>query len=115
MKIKILCFTDAEEIKEEMQGIGASPEGIAIMAPKYIFIIIKLFGIRNTAANIIKQEMLRLGGEAAVHKDTVRHKVKNTDVLLGATLQVYNKLIQKLKIQVAELPEIGKAIQKKLN
>ncbi len=114
MKIEIVKFNGIKEIEEEMQKIGVTGMGIKLMAPKYIFKIIKLKGVRNAAANMIKQEMLSLGGEAAVHRDTVNCKVENTDVLLVGTLKVYFQLIQKLKIQVAELGEIGKEIEEKL-
>lgn len=77
------------------------------MSTKYIFLVIKLHQIRNASANILKQEMLSLGGEAAVHKYTVNCKVSETDVLLAGTLKIYLKLISKLKSQVLDLKQIA--------
>lgn len=114
MQMEIIEFDGAEEIEQEMRLIGATEMGIKLMAPKYIFKIVKLKGIRNAPANILKQEMLSLGGEAVVHRDTVNCKIATTDVLLGGTLKIYSRLAQKLKIQVAELKEIGKVLQEKL-
>ena len=97
MEVEILNLDSLNDVKKEMRKIGATEEGIRIMAPKYLFKIIKLKNIRNAAANIIKQEMLSLGGEAAVHKHTVNCKIEKTDVLLAGTHRIYFKLIQKLK------------------
>jgi len=115
MKAEILNLETLAEIKEEMRKIGVTQEGITLMVPKYIFKTIKLNDVRNATANILKQEMLSLGGEAAVHKYVVNCKVEKTDVLLAGTLRIYTKLIQKLKMQVLDLREIGEMIEKKLN
>lgn len=114
MHIEIINFKGIEEIRSEMEKIGVSKEGIALMAPKYIFYTIKLKKIRNAAGNILKQEMLSLGGEAAVHADTVNCRIQETDILLSGTLHIYQELIKKLKIQVAELKEIGKELELKI-
>lgn len=114
MQIEVIQFKTVEEIKFEMTKIGVSPEGIALMWPKYIFLTLKLKDIRNVAGNILKQEMLSLGGDAALHADTVNCRIEKTDVLLGGTLRHYSQLIKKLKIQVAELKEIGREIDLKL-
>lgn len=111
MQIEILNFGSKIAIEKEMHKIGVSDAGIKLMSPKYIFFTLKLKKIRNAAANILKQEMLSLGGEAAVHEQTVNCKVQTTDILLGGTLKIYQKLIQKLKTQVAELKEIGQSIE----
>ena len=114
MNVDIVKMGNIHEVKEELSEIGVTPEGIEIMAPKFIFRIVKLKNIKNVAANILKQEMLSLGGEAAVHKQTINCKIEKTDVLLGGTLKIYFKLIQKLKRQVLGLEELAKAIEKQL-
>lgn len=114
MDVDIVKMGDIHEVKEELSKIGVTPEGIEIMAPKFIFKIVKLKNIKNVAANILKQEMLSLGGEAAVHKQTINCKIEKTDVLLGGTLKIYFKLIQKLKAQVLGLAKIGEVIERQL-
>ncbi len=94
---------------EEMEKIGAS--GIDIMVPKSIFRAVKLHSIRNAIANIIKQEMLSIGGEAAVNRGTVNCSVPETDVILMGTLKHYRLLIEKLKMQVSESKEIAGALE----
>ncbi len=98
-----------EEAIEEMKKIGAS--GIHIMVPKSIFKTIKLHSVRNAIANIIKQEMLSIGGEAVVNRGTVNCSVPETDILLMGTLRHYDLLIKKLKQQVSEAKVIAKELE----
>lgn len=114
MEIEILNLGNRHEVEEQMRQIGVTEEGIALMAPKYLFKIIKLKQVRNAVANILKQEMLSLGGEAAVHKYTVNCKVEKTDVLLAGTLKIYFKLIRKLKGQVLGMTEIAQKIESQI-
>lgn len=114
MQIEIVDLGGIKEIENEMRNIGVTEAGVKLMASKYVFKIVKLKGVRNAMANILKQEMLSLGGEAAVHRDAVNCQIEETDVLLGGTLKIYGKLVKKLKIQVSELKEIGEQISSKL-
>ncbi|MCS4521338.1 hypothetical protein JTS97_02945 [Clostridium botulinum] len=49
------------------------------------------------AANIIKQEILALGGDCAVNKYCINCKVETSDIILLGTKRQYKKLLQKLK------------------
>jgi len=63
-------------------------------------------------ANIIKQECLALGAEAAVNKGCVNCSVEKSDVILMATLKQYKFLIAKMKKQVSEIPEIAGELER---
>ncbi|NIO22910.1 MAG: hypothetical protein GTN38_02685 [Candidatus Aenigmarchaeota archaeon] len=109
---KLIEIKTKKQAVREMERIGAS--GIWIMAPKSVFKVVKLHSVRNAIANIIKQEMLSIGGEAAVNRGTVNCSVPETDVLLMGTLRHYDLLIKKLKIQVGESKEIAEELEKAL-
>ncbi len=94
----------------EMKRIGVSSGGIAEMAPKAIFLNVKLKGVRNAIANILKQECLTVGADAAVSQWTVNCKKPATDVLLLGTLKQLRKVAEKMKRQPSESPEIAKEI-----
>ncbi|HDH09821.1 MAG TPA: dihydropteroate synthase [Chloroflexi bacterium] len=96
---RILEFDGLEGLRAEMEKIGADPEGIKIMAPKGILRAIKLEGVGYAAANILKQEMLAQGAEAAIAGDIYLGKRERTDVLLLGTLRHYRRLIPKLRAQ----------------
>lgn len=101
--------------KEVMQKIGVCKEGIDLMLPKSKFRLIKVSSVRNAIANILKQEMLSVGGDAAVSAGTVGCKVPTTDVLLMGTLRQYELLVQKMKTQVSESKELAEEIETALN
>lgn len=112
MKPKLIPET---KVKEEMEKIGVEKAGIGIMLPKSIFRVIKLYNIRNAIANILKQEMLSLGGDAAVNKGCVNCTVEKSDVLVFGTLKQFKGLAKKMEYQVSESKDIAKEIENIIN
>ncbi len=93
-----------------LKAIGASSPGIEYMIPKAVFRCIKLKDIPSRAANLIKQEMLAKGGEAAVAKSAVIGE-GSSDVLLMGTLKQYYLLTEKLKLQPFGLRQVAIEIE----
>ena len=98
-------------VKQEMEKIGVGEAGIELMLPKSVFRIVKLFDIRNAMANILKQEMLSIGGDVAVNKGCVNCTVEKSDVLIFGTLKQFKKLAKKMHAQVSESRDIAKQIE----
>jgi len=94
------------EALQILTAIGADPAGCRLMAPKAVHRLIMLEGVTPGQANIIKQEMLARGGEAAVARGVANHSIKETAVLLMGTLKHYEAFLQKLKMQQFGLPEL---------
>ena len=107
---KLLKIRTMAQAKKEMEKIGVSEGGIAEMMPKSVFLAIKLAGVRNAIANILKQECLSVGAEAAVSQWTVNCRKPKTGVLLLGTLKQLRKVEAKMKRQPSESPEIAKEI-----
>jgi dihydropteroate synthase len=97
--VRILDLDNSDRIRAEMKKIGADARGIEIMTPKGSFRAIKLEGLNFAAANIIKQEMLSQGGEAATSRQVYSKKEADSDVLLLGTLRHYQDLLKKLRMQ----------------
>jgi len=112
--MRIIEFADLSESKKELKEINCDPSGINIMASKSIFRAIKLDQVRSVAANIIKQEMLSIGGEAAIAYGSVNLSVKTTDLIITGTLKQFKLLSAKLLLHQFGLPEIAKKISKAL-
>lgn len=87
----------ADIISEEMTKLGADPAGIKIMRGKGEFFAVKILGVGVVAANILKQEVLARGGEAAVSYGTVDLSVKATDVLVTGSRRMFEDLFKKLE------------------
>ncbi len=88
-----------QEAEEQLRQLGVTDGGVAYMAPKCLSLCIKLHDVAVGAANILKQEMLSLGGDAAVARGVVNGSTLRSDVLLLGTVAKLQKLVDKLSRQ----------------
>lgn len=113
--IRYINFKNKKEAEKFLWEMGVDETGIKLMAPKAVFQCIKLDDVPVRAAHILKQEMLSIGGEAAVIRGVVSGEVEKTPVLLMGTYKHYNKLIKKLKMQPFKLKQLSEHIIQVLN
>ncbi len=99
-------------VKEEMQRISVHPEGIRLMETKAFLYSLKVSNINVKQANVIKQEALAAGADAAVPYSVLNLEDKNVDIIIMATLKQYEKLALKFSQQVFGLKNLGKEILK---
>lgn len=88
-----------EEALTLFKQIGVDPYGIEAMAPKTLNINILLKDKPCKIANIIKQEILSIGGDAAVARGSIACSIAATDVLIMGTLKQISALIKKIEKQ----------------
>lgn len=105
--IRWVTLDNLEETKRALTQIGSDPGGIAHMAGKAIGRGIKLEQVPLWVAHILKQEMLSVGGDAAVHRNVIINKIEATDVLLLGTVRQLGKLASKVLAQPFGLKKIG--------
>jgi dihydropteroate synthase len=113
MKHYLVDINTREQARRMLADIGADSYGIEHMVPKAVFRTIKLKSIPCAAANLLKQEMLSKGGEAAVGRNTIFGQ-GTTDVLLTGTLRQYAELLDKLKLQPLGLKSLAAQIEEML-
>ena len=94
----MLLKVNKEMFADAMESIGVHKASLPIFANKNQILPLKLLQVRTPAANIIKQEMLAAGGDAAVPTGCVLNKDKYSDVLLLGTRKHYNLLLKKLEL-----------------
>ncbi|MDP2854112.1 MAG: dihydropteroate synthase [Smithellaceae bacterium] len=94
--VKIDNFNEAVAL---FKKIGVDPYGINAMATKTQSINILLSAQSCKVANILKQEMLSLGADAAVARGSVACSIDATDVLIMGTLKQITALTKKIKKQ----------------
>jgi dihydropteroate synthase len=111
---RCLDIRSKEDARSEMERIGVDPVGIQLMAPKQFHHNLKLAGLTPAQANIIKQDILSVGGEAAVSKGVVSCEVEKSDAVLSATEKQFTLLIEKLMHQSHGLPEVAGVLDKAL-
>ena len=107
---ELLRINTLAEAEAAVKSVNCEEAGVRLMANKCILEVVKLHGVRNAVANILKQEMISAGGDAAVSKDTINCKDPETDVVLMGTLKQYLKVMAKMKGQVSECREVASAI-----
>ena len=107
---KFIEIKTLQDARKEIQKIGSDPESIDIMAPKAISKVIKLEDAVLQDAIIIKQDMLSIGGEVAVPKNTFELHDKTGDILIIGTLKQLHELIEKLDRHYPRLKSIAKEL-----
>jgi len=107
---RIIVIESLEDAAREMRAIGVSEGGISAMAGKARSLVVKVSGASVPVGHILKQQMLSLGGEAAVARDVLTHKIESTDVLLMGTRTQLGALCEKLSYQPFDMPALGEEI-----
>ena len=113
--MQILEISRLQDLRKVMQEIRVDPWGIKIMLPKAITHLLRINSLSNISANILKQEMLSLGGDAALNRDALTGRAKKTDCLLIGNLAQFNRLFEKLKLQPFGLGKLSVEISAALS
>lgn len=98
---RLLVLPTEDAARREIERVGADPAGAAIMAAKCRHAAVKLTSVPAAAAHILKETFLSHGGDAAVHKDLVRHQTGVTDVILMGSLAQFRDCLISLRKQPA--------------
>ncbi len=114
-QVRVISIDDSPRARWEMGKIGVHETGIRIMEKKAIFYSVKVEGVNSQSANVIKQEMLSLGGETAVSRDVLNLSRKKSDLLLLGTEKQFAELIVKLTRHPFGLALLSQEIKKALS
>lgn len=109
-----IMVDNKEEALKAIASVGADPAGCRWMAPKAVHRLVMLDGVQPRQANIIKQEMLGKGGEAAVSRGVVDCSAAESKVLLMGTLRQYDEFLVKLEAQPFGLQALAGRIREVL-
>jgi dihydropteroate synthase len=101
--IRCLHITNANEAIHQIKEVGVDPTGVKLMEGKTLHYNLKMEDIDPRTANVLKQEMLSLGGDVAVDRRGLDCSIKQTDALLMGTHKHFEKLILKLE----QYPDLG--------
>lgn len=109
--LSVITIADHDTALHHLRQLQCDPQGIAIMAPKAVFKVIKVEQVPTKAANLLKQTFLAKGGEVAVSRATANLADEYTDVLICATLKQYGAACTRLKQQPWGLAALAKRIE----
>ena len=93
MHAELTAFATKEDARATFDALGIEAEGARRLAMKAILRPILVRSVKGGAANLLKQEMLARGGDAAVPSAAVMHPDVLVDVCLLGTLQDYRSLL----------------------
>ncbi len=114
-RLRVRCFDSREAARIYFEKLGSSKSGAAIMAPKAVFNAVIVENLDNRAVNILKQEMLALGGEAATNEQVSRFRLGTSDTVLLGTRKQFDSLQKKLALQPFGLKAVGGELARVLN
>ena len=97
--IRILPRMSNLESLRVLEKIGVDPLARENLLRKMEHVNVHLRGVECHIANIIKQEMLSLGGDAAVARDTVSCRLEATDLVLMGTFKQMHRFARRIKAQ----------------
>jgi dihydropteroate synthase len=100
-------FCDALKL---VKNTGSDRYAHVLLAKKAILCPVEIENIDNRAANILKQEALSCGAEAAVNENVSRFKKGFSNAVLFATLRQLEILEKKLTLQPFGLKEVADKI-----
>jgi dihydropteroate synthase len=108
--IRCLHITNAREAIHEMGKVGVDPTGMKLMKGKTLHYNLKVEGIDPRTANLLKQEMLSVGGDAALDRRGLDCSSTSTGALLMGTEKQFEKLFSKLE-QYPDLQPFGQSLR----
>lgn len=111
--IRYLHITNAREAIHEMGKVGVDPTGMKLMKGKTLHYNLKVEGIDPRTANLLKQEMLSVGGDAALDRRGLDCSSSLTCTLLMGTEKQFKKLFSKLD-QYQDLHPFGQSLREVL-
>jgi dihydropteroate synthase len=111
--IRCLHITNAREAIHEMGKVGVDATGIKLMSGKTLHFNFKIEGIAPRTANLLKQEMLSVGGDAALDRKGLDCSTPSTSTLLMGNEKQYERLTSKLD-QYPDLKPLGLSLKETL-
>jgi len=101
-----------EEYLSLMQRIGVSDTGTSIMHGRFEIKSFMISDISTPAANVVKQQVLALGGEAAVPAHAVNCSKPKSDFVFSLRSDKIPEFVARMKSQCWKLPQVADFIEK---
>lgn len=114
IRLRYLHLTSVNEACQALKLVGVDPYGIEAMLPKMKNLNILLEDIECKIANIIKQEMLSVGGDCAVARESVACTIPATDAIIMGSVKQIERFTDKVSAQPFGLKIISNTIKQLL-
>ena len=114
LNVRVVSATSIPPVLDEMRRTGATEHGVQRMIAKGEFLAVALEHVNRIQANLLKQEMLAAGGDAALSRGLCSEDVSETGVLLVGSRRQFTDLISRLAEEPFDLPEVAREIDRAL-
>ena len=101
-----------EEYGFLMKKTGVSAAGTTIMRGRFSIKTFRVSDISTPAANVVKQEVLSLGGEAAVPAHAVNCSQPKSDFIFSLRSDRIPDFVSRMKAQCWKLPQVADFVEK---
>ncbi|MCH7520724.1 MAG: dihydropteroate synthase [Candidatus Marinimicrobia bacterium] len=108
--IREIITPSPAELAKEFDSLNVDQGGVGIMSPKSFFHVLRLRRLKSPAANILKQEMLSVGGECAASRTVILGDDQPQDAIIMGTRRQLAKVVIKLKAQPFGLRRVAEQI-----
>ena len=105
--LRFISSRSPSTIEEHLERAGVDPKGISIMMDKAESLVMRVDGVSAAAANIIKQQLLSIGGDAAVHRDVITGQPPSSTLYIFTDKRNVPTLSKRLSHQPFGLAELG--------
>lgn len=112
--VRNLTVGSIAEAERELAAIHVDPFSIRNMAPKMVHRLLLIEGVSGRGGNLLKQEMLSLGGDAALSGSTFEGDIPATVILMGTERQL-RRLCGRLAEHPFGLPSLAADIKRVLD
>ena len=109
--MKIIKIDTATDAKRLLEKVGSTKEGAKIMRDKMQLHLFYIENLRTPAANILKQDVLSIGAELAVEKDTILCKDEHVNAVLIVNEKQRKILAQKERVQPFGLQKLADVLR----
>ena len=111
-QVRVLPLISDEESLRALTAVKVDPAARDILLPKMKHLNIRIADVECKVANIIKQEMLSLGADAAVARGTVSCSIRATDVILMGTEKQVRRFADNIRMQPFGLKSLSKKLER---
>jgi dihydropteroate synthase len=110
-RVRLLGVRDEGEARRLLKELGCTEQGRRIMVPKMVHRVVRVDHLDSRAANILKQDMLSIGGEVSLPRDVFDYGGRTVSAIISGTMAHFRELIPKLKMQPFGLKDLARELE----
>jgi len=108
--VRLLALADAHTISRELARMSCSNSDVPRITTKGLIRLVRVETVPVSTALFLKQEMLAVGGDAALNDGAIENKLSTTDIILIGTEYQLSEIALRVQDNLHGLAAVGEAI-----